>query len=208
MTDQTDKNNNKTKVELQHELEAKREEIAETVDKIRTTVKSEVKGRREAIRQATDWKYYVKKKPVACVGGAMAVGFFVGKMAGDRLFEDSEKRELDGWRERVDDFAHTAERKVDEWRGRAQGESKWKARSRSAFNSGTNLLFRELAKTAQHMILPTVIAAITGKMSSDNKTTVVEKEVHRDGMGPDVEVTKNVKEYEDGELEKDNGRDV
>lgn len=207
-----------SKEELQQKVEEKREEIAHTVDEIRHTLTDEVRERKQHMKEAMDWRYYVKKHPVAVMGGAVAVGFLVGKAIGNRAF-DHEPEIEPNWSDRARDRAeeykhraagfmqraernasgmlHRAERKVDEMRGRAQGENKWKARSRSWMSSGTDLLMKELMKTAQHMIVPTVVAAVTGKMASDNKTTIVEKNVHKTPAGmPDREYTTNVTEVD------------
>ncbi len=183
-----------SKEELQQKVEQKREEIAHTVDEIRHTLSDEVRDRKQSMKQVTDWHYYVNKAPIVAVGGAVAVGFFVGKALGNKLFEHPPEPT---WRDRAHDLSVNAERKLDEWRGRAQGESKWKARSRSMFSSSSDLLMRELMKTAQHMIMPTIVAAITGKMASDKKTTVVEKNVVKTPAGmPDHEVTTGVTEFD------------
>jgi len=183
-----------SKEELQQKVEQKREEIAHTVDEIRHTLSDEVRERKQSMKQVTDWHYYVEKAPIVAVGGAVAVGFFVGKMLGNKLFEE---RPEPTWRDKAYELKHDAERKMDEWRGRAHGENKWKARTRSAFSSGSDLLMRELMKTAQHMIMPTIVAAITGKMASDKKTTIVEKNVVKTPAGmPDHEVTTGVTEYD------------
>jgi len=199
-------NDTDSKLELQRRVEAKREEIAHTVDEIRTTLSEEVRERKEAMREAMDWKYYVRKNPVACVGGAAAIGFFIGKALANKAAEKYYHEEPD-WRDRAANYMHSAERKLDEWRGRSQGESKWKARTRSAFSSTSDLIFRELMKTAQHMIIPTVVAAVTGKMASDNKTTVVEKNVVKTPHGqPDREFTTGVAEFDkDGDVKKEWG---
>lgn len=68
-------------------------------------------------------------------------------------------------------------------------------------SSGGDLLIREMTKAAQRMIVPTVIAAVTGKVAAKKnpeKTTVVEKNVYRTpGSGPDREFTADVRTYED-----------
>lgn len=199
-----DNDAHKSKELLQQQVEAKRDEIANTVDEIRVTLTDEMRERKQAMKEAMDWRYYVKKQPVACVGGAAAVGFFVGKMLTNKIMEADPEPD---WTDRLDNLTHGASRKatrkLDEWRGRAEGESKWKARSRSMVSSGSDLLMRELAKAARQMILPTVIAAVTGKMASDNKTTVVEKHVHKNQTGlPDHEVTTNVTELDGKEAKQ------
>ena len=193
---------NNHKQRLQQQVEAKRGEIVNTVDEIRYTLTEEIRDRKAAAREAMDWRYYVRKQPVACVGGAAVLGMIAGKMIVSRITEHSHEPD---WRERIDNYSHVAGRKVDEWTGRAQGEPKWKARSRSMFASGGDLLMRELAKTAQRMILPTVIAAVTGKLSSGGeKKTVIEKNVHKAPGQPDREHTTRVREYDDdGNLKKE-----
>ena len=188
---------------LQREVAEKREEIAENVQLIRTSFLDEIRERKKALQDALDWKYYVKKQPVAAAGGAAAIGFFIGASIGKRVFEQVFHEEPD-WRDRASGYVRSAERKFDEMRGRAvYDESKWKARSRSMVSSGTDLLFRELAKAAQQMIIPTVVAAVTGKMASDNKTTIVEKTVEKTPPGvADREITKGVTQVEDGQITK------
>lgn len=202
-----------SKAEIQRELEAKREKISHTVDEIRYTLSDEVRERKQKMREAVDWHTYVDKNPAACLAGAAAVGFFVGRALGSKMFnhepEPTWRDSAEEYRGRAGDYYDDAEAKVNEWRGRARGQSKWRARSRSAMSSGTDMVMREILKTAQRMILPTIIAAITGKAASDNKTTVVEKEVHKTpGTGPDVELTKNVTEFEDGEAKTDRRDDL
>lgn len=204
--DHKDQHESDAKEELQRKVEQKRTEIAYTVNKIRSTLTDEVRDRKQAVHELTDWRTYVRKNPVACVGGAAAVGFFVGRALAKKAAERYYHEEPD-WRDRMAGYYHSAERKFDELRGRAvEDESKWKARTRSAFSSGSDLLFRELAKAAQHMIIPTVVAAVTGKMASDNKTTVIEKNVHKTAPGmPDHEVTTGVTQVEDGKVQKATG---
>ncbi len=208
----SDDTNALSKEELQREMEAKRDKIANTVDEIRHTLSDEVRDRKQAMREAVDWHTYVNKNPAACVAGAVAVGVIVGKLIGKRIFEhepeptwrDRAEDYFHGAERKAQDYYHGAERKLDEWRGRAQGESKWKARTRSAMSSSSDLIVRELMKTAQRMIIPTVVAAVTGKMASDNKTTIVEKDIHKTpGSGPDIEVTKGVTEIKNGEVKTD-----
>lgn len=191
---------------LQQRVEAKRDEIVNTVDEIRVTLTEQMRESKQALREATDWRHYVRKQPVVCAGAAVVAGAVIGKLVTSRIIEANRKPD---WNERARettrDYAHytarkmqRAGRKLDEWSGRAQGESKLRARSSSLFASSKDLLLRELLKTAQHMIIPTVVAAITGKMSSDNKTTVVEKDVHHDpSTGRRTERTKDVRTYDD-----------
>ena len=147
----------------------------------------------------------------------LVVGLIVGKMITNKIIEAAQPEEptwhdrahdlghrahdlTDRARDRARHFASHAGMKVDEWSGRARGESKWKARGRSMMNSGGNLLMRQLMKSAQHMILPTVIAAVTGKTAAGgnkDKTTVVEKNVYRAPGMPDREYTSDVRHYED-----------
>jgi ElaB/YqjD/DUF883 family membrane-anchored ribosome-binding protein len=191
----------KSKERLQQQVEAKRDEIVNTVDEIRLTLSEEMRERKRAVKDAMDWRYYVRKQPVACLGGAAAVGFFLGKMITDKIMESQHEPD---WSERAHDYADRAGRKFDEWSGRAiRGESKMKARGKSMFSSSTDILFRELAKAAQNMIIPTVVAAVTGKMASDNKTTVIEKNVHKAPPGqPDHEYTTDTRTYDkDGNRE-------
>lgn len=208
MPDSNDTSKNKEL--LQQQVEAKRDEIVNTVDEIRLTLTDQMRESKQALKQVTDWRYYVRKQPVVCVGAAAAAGAIVGKMVTARIMEANHQPD---WNERARettrDYAHYtarkmqhAGRKLDEWSGRASGESKSRARARSLFSSGSDLLMRELLKTAQHMIIPTVVAAITGKMSSDNKTTVVEKNIHQDPRtGHQAEYTKDVRTYDkDGNL--------
>ena len=195
------------KDELQRKVDAKREEIADKVDQIRSTLTDEVHERKQALHDAMDWRYYVKKQPVACAGGVMAVGFFLGSMLAKKAVQMASEHHNPDWRERAYGLMSDAEHKVDQWRGKTgHVESNWRSRSRSAFSSTSDLVFRELAKTAQQMIIPTVVAAITGKMASDNKTTVVEKNVQKGTPGqPDQEYTTGVTEVVDGEVKKSVG---
>jgi len=187
--------NHKSKERLQQEVEAKRDQIVNTVDEIRNTLTEEIRDRKEAVKDAMDWRFYVRKQPVLAVGGAVALGAIVGKIVTQKILDAS--HELD-WTERISDYSRVAGRKFDEFAGRAQGEPKWKARSRSMMSSGSDLLFRELAKAAQRMIIPTVVAAVTGKMASDNKTTVVKQHVHKAPGGRTVsKSTTDVEEFDD-----------
>lgn len=190
----------KTKAELQQQVEAKRDEMAQTVGEIRTTLTKEVRERKQSAKNAMDWKFYVKKQPAICVAGVAALGFVIGKMAGAKAFEELHEPT---WRERADGMVHDAEGKMGEWRERVRGEGRRVERqSKSFWSSGSDMLMRELMKTAQHMIIPTVVAAITGKMASDSKTTVVEKNVVKNNNPgkPDQEYTTSVTEHEDGKL--------
>ncbi len=190
----------KTKAELQQQVEAKRDEMAQTVGQIRTTLTKEVRDRKESAKNAMDWKYYVKKQPAICVGGAAVVGLLIGKMAGSKFFEEAHEPT---WRERADEMVHDAEGRVGEWGGRLRGEGRRVEKKTSSFwSSGTDLLLKELMKTAQHMIIPTIVAAVTGKMASDSKTTIVEKNVVKDNRPghTDQEFTTGVTEHKDGKM--------
>lgn len=192
----------KTKAELQQQVEAKRDEMASTMGQIRTTLTREVRERKQSAKNAMDWKYYVKKQPVICVGGVAAVGFLIGKMAAAKAFDELHEPT---WRERADGMVHDAEGKMGEWRDRMRSQGRRvEKESKSFWSSGTDMLFKELLKTAQHMIIPTVVAAVTGKMASDSKTTVVEKNVVKDNRPgrPDKEYTTGVTEIEDGEVKR------
>lgn len=166
-----------TREQLQEQINMKRDLLTENVKAVRTAIDTEIDDRKQALRDATDWRYYVKSQPAVTLGGALAVGVLVGKALGTKVFERVYHEEPD-LRDRAAGYFRAAENKFNEMRGRAvHNESKWKARTRSAFSSGGDLLVRELAKAAQHMIIPTVVAAVTGKMASDNKTTIIEKKV-------------------------------
>jgi len=53
--------------EIRTEIERAREEIAQSL----ITLKS-------SVTEATDWKSYVRRQPLAFVGGAFAIGLLIG----------------------------------------------------------------------------------------------------------------------------------
>jgi len=53
--------------EIRTEIERTREEIAQSL----ITLKS-------SVTEATDWKSYVRRQPLAFVGGAFAIGLLIG----------------------------------------------------------------------------------------------------------------------------------
>jgi ElaB/YqjD/DUF883 family membrane-anchored ribosome-binding protein len=53
--------------EIRTEIERTREEIAHSLASLRSSV-----------TEATDWKTYVRRQPVAVLGGAFALGFLIG----------------------------------------------------------------------------------------------------------------------------------
>lgn len=184
--------------ELQRRMDAKRDQIAQTVDELKHTVRDEVQMRKTAVRNTFDWKYQYKRNPTAFMLGASALGLLVGRAIGKRL----NVPEPD-YRDRIhDSMAHLHDR-WDELRGKPK-PSIWADRTNRAVSSLGHVLMAQAAKTAQNMIIPTVVAAITGKMASDNKTTVVEKNVHPTPPGyPDREVTTAITEIDDsGEVKR------
>jgi ElaB/YqjD/DUF883 family membrane-anchored ribosome-binding protein len=53
--------------EIRSEIEKTREEIAQSLSALRTSV-----------TEATDWRTYVRRQPLVFVGSAFAVGFLIG----------------------------------------------------------------------------------------------------------------------------------
>lgn len=53
--------------QIRAEIERTREEIAQSLETLRTSVS-----------EATDWKLYVRRQPLAYVGGAFAIGLLLG----------------------------------------------------------------------------------------------------------------------------------
>lgn len=173
----------KSKERLQQQVEAKRDEIVNTVDEIRLTLTEEMRERKQEMRERMDWRYYVRHNPAICVGGAALVGLVVGKMVTDRIVDGFRREEPPHWddrmKERAREYAHRTSQKLDEWSGRAQGEPRWKARSRSMMAGSGNLIMREAMKAAQRMIMPAILAAVTGKMTAKNEA---QAEMEKSGM--------------------------
>ena len=67
-----------SKDELQHRMEAARESISSTVDEIKDTVVNQYESVKESVSQTLDWHEQVKKRPVAWSAGALGAGFIVG----------------------------------------------------------------------------------------------------------------------------------
>ena len=67
-----------SKDELQHRMEAARESISNTVDEIKDTVVNQYESVKETVSQTLDWHEQVKKRPVAWSAGALGAGFIVG----------------------------------------------------------------------------------------------------------------------------------
>lgn len=175
----------KSKERLQQQVEAKRDEIVNTVDEIRLTLTEEMRDRKEEMRERMDWRYYVRHRPAICVGGAVVVGLVVGKMLTDRIVDGFRHEEPPHWddrmKERARDYAQRTSQKLDEWSGRAQGEPRWKARSRSMMAGSGNLIMREAMKAAQRMLMPAILAAVTGKMTAKNEA---QSEMEKSGAKP------------------------
>lgn len=154
------------KIELQRRLQEKRDDITRTVDEIRYAITDEVDERRNAVKQAVDWKFQVRKNPVAFSGAALAAGFFIGAALGKKRKASKELAEL---RRRAENLGPMAQERVEEWNERRRGRTSVAGRP-SFMASTTELMFREIARAAQGMIVPTVLAAITGKMVAEKKT--------------------------------------
>ena len=58
--------------EIQADIARAREEIARSVLTLR-----------ERMNEARDWRTWVRRRPVAAVGGALALGFWLGWRSGD-----------------------------------------------------------------------------------------------------------------------------
>ena len=67
-----------SKDELQHRMEAARESISNTVDEIKDTVVNQYESVKESVSQTLDWQEQVKRRPVAWSAGALGAGFIVG----------------------------------------------------------------------------------------------------------------------------------
>jgi hypothetical protein len=67
-----------SKDELQHRMEAARESISHTVDEIKDTVVNQYETVKESVSQTLDWHEQVKRRPVAWSAGALGAGFIVG----------------------------------------------------------------------------------------------------------------------------------
>jgi hypothetical protein len=67
-----------SKDQLQHRMEAARESISHTVDEIKDTVVNQYESVKETVSQTLDWHEQVKKRPVAWSAGALGAGFIVG----------------------------------------------------------------------------------------------------------------------------------
>jgi hypothetical protein len=67
-----------SKDELQHRMEAARESISNTVDEIKDTVVNQYESVKESVSQTLDWHEQVKRRPVAWSAGALGAGFIVG----------------------------------------------------------------------------------------------------------------------------------
>ena len=67
-----------SKDELQHRMEAARESITSTVDEIKDAVVNQYESVKETVSQTLDWHEQVKKRPVVWSAGALGAGFLVG----------------------------------------------------------------------------------------------------------------------------------
>lgn len=67
-----------SKDDLQHRMEAARESISNTVDEIKDTVVNQYESVKESVSQTLDWHEQVKRRPVAWSAGALGAGFIVG----------------------------------------------------------------------------------------------------------------------------------
>src|SRR5262245_22564765 len=56
------------------------ERIRRQMQAIRQDMEGGVKGVVEGARQLSDWRYYVRQHPWACVAGAIALGFIAAPM--------------------------------------------------------------------------------------------------------------------------------
>ena len=64
--------------ELRHQAIEKREEVADDIDRLQSKLE-------ETAQEATDWRRFVRSRPVAAVAGAIGVGAFLGLTLGSYL---------------------------------------------------------------------------------------------------------------------------
>ena len=67
--------------------------IRNEMQNVRQEMGHEVKGILDGAKQLSDWRFYVRQRPWACVGGAFALGFFLSP-ARKRLLDPDAKRIL------------------------------------------------------------------------------------------------------------------
>jgi hypothetical protein len=53
------------------------EEIQREMQKVRANLGTEVRGLAQRARQATDWRYYVRRHPWVCLGAVAATGYLL-----------------------------------------------------------------------------------------------------------------------------------
>jgi hypothetical protein len=49
------------------------------IERTRSELVTSVSALREEVAQATDWRAWVRKRPLLCVGAAFMVGFLIGQ---------------------------------------------------------------------------------------------------------------------------------
>lgn len=140
---------------LRQQIENKRNNLTSVISELKNDVQEEIEGRRNALKQTFEWRYQVKKNPVIACGVAIATGYFAGKQLSSAFAKkDSPKQNF------VRDFT----RPIKQVR-----------QKNNALTGITDLLMRETLKTAQGMIVPMIIGAISGKITGDAiKEKVVE----------------------------------
>jgi hypothetical protein len=67
------------------------ERIRQQMQHVRQVVGDDVKGIVQGARHATDWRYYVRRHPWACVGSAFALGFLATPARRKLLTGDAHK---------------------------------------------------------------------------------------------------------------------
>jgi len=150
---------------LQKAVDAKRDEISGTVEAIRSTVQEEVRERKQAMKDAFDWKVQYHKFPMISCAGAMAVGAIAGKLVGGKVMDamheetltEYARRKTHEMRDTVHNMSHTT-----------SDPSYWRGRMDSAMSGAGKIAAQEVGKLARDLIVPTIVAAITGKAVHEN----------------------------------------
>lgn len=64
---------------IREEIAAIRDSMSETIDQLEARVRGDVEQRVEQVRETFSWQHWVNQRPLAALGLAVAVGFWLGR---------------------------------------------------------------------------------------------------------------------------------
>src|SRR4051794_28072621 len=86
----TTSTDDRTKAELQRQMDEARDSISNTVNEIKDTVTNQYQYVKSSVSEALDWREQFKKRPIAWSAGALSVGFLLGYVVAGAVKGDEE----------------------------------------------------------------------------------------------------------------------